>query len=275
MLQTSDLDYLRSFAEEHAGIVLGEDKTVEARLRPVADTHGLQSLAALVAAIRESEGAGILRRNALDALANGETLFFRDRHPFDALASAVLPELIRVRQEKRQLSIWSAGCSTGQEPYSLAMLIREKFPELASWQVTILGTDVSERAIAKARTGAYTQIEVNQGLPATYLVKFFCQGKDEHWLLRSAIREMVRLERRNLLQPGEETQPFDLVLFRNVLTHFGEHARREVCRRMALQLMPDGYLVLGAAEGPLLPAGSFESRRIGRADFFQPAGVPA
>jgi chemotaxis protein methyltransferase CheR len=276
-LQTAEFDYVRNLARENAAIVLGEDKRylVESRLSPLAERNGFQSLGALVLALQRSECFGSLHLQAIEALTTNETLFFRDRHPFDALASDVLPYLIRARRDVRRISIWSAAASSGQEAYSVAMLIRDKFPELCSWDISILGTDLSETVLAQARSGAYSQIEVNRGLPALYLVKYFSQGKDDRWMLRPEVRSMVHFRTLNLVRPWIDVPIFDVVLARNVLIYFGEDKKREVLNRIASRLAPDGFMTLGSAETPMLLSNKFEPRSIGRAQFYQLASQKA
>lgn len=270
-LEAAEFNYVRTMAQENAAIVLGEDKLylVESRLSPLAERHGFQSLRALIQALRQAQTFGALHRQAIDALTTNETLFFRDRHPFDALIDTVLPMLIKARGDLRRISIWSAASSTGQEAYSIAMLIREKFPELNSWKVSILGTDLSDTVLAQARSGSYSQIEVNRGLPAPYLVKYFSQGKDARWTVSPEIRSMVQFKSFNLIGSWADIPVFDIIFVRNVLIYFGVDKKREVLNQIASRLPKDGYLALGSAETPMMVTERFEPRPVGKAQFYQ------
>ncbi len=273
-IETAEFDYVRALARDNAAIVLGDDKRylVESRLSPLAERHGFQSLRALITALRFAQSFGALHTQVIDALTTNETLFFRDRHPFEALSDTILPVLIKARSDTRRINIWSAASSTGQEAYSIAMLIREKFPELASWKIFILGTDLSETVLTQARSGSFSQIEVNRGLPAPYLVKYFVKADNERWVIRPDIRAMVQFKNLNLIGPWTDIQVFDLIFIRNVLIYFGEDKKREVLNRIAGRLAPDGFLVLGSAETPVLVTDKFEPRPVGRAQFYQLSG---
>jgi chemotaxis protein methyltransferase CheR len=209
-----------------------------------------------------------LHRQAVEALTTNETSFFRDFHPFEALKKFALPDLIARRAAERELSIWCAACSSGQEPYSLAMLIREGFPQLASWKVTILGTDLSTEILARAREGRYSQLEVNRGLPASLLVKYF-QKQGGEWYLRDDIRRMVDYQSVNLASAWPFLLPVDVVMMRNVLIYFGVETKKEILAKMRRVLKPDGYLFLGAAETTFSIDDSFELVQFERATCYR------
>ncbi|MGN6107015.1 MAG: CheR family methyltransferase [Kofleriaceae bacterium] len=255
--------YLRDFVYRHAGIVLDDDKDylIESRLIGVARDAHLRSLDELVAAIRVAE-RGAIAIATLEALTTNETSFFRDSHPFRALVELV-PSLIKARAASRTLRIWSAAASTGQEPYSIAMLLREHFPELASWDVRITATDINRCVLERARAGTYRTLEINRGLPAAYLAKYFVRrGAD--WQIAQPIRDLVRFAELNLLADwaclaGAQ----DVVFLRNVLIYFDHATKVRIFERVRRVLRPDSALFLGAAETPLHFHDGFQSMRAG------------
>jgi chemotaxis protein methyltransferase CheR len=262
-LRDDEVHYVRRLVLEHSAIALNAEKgyLVEARLTPLARSLGMASASELVARLRSSPD-GELHRRAVDAMATHETSFFRDRKPFDVLREHVLPPLLARRAERRRLDVWSAGCSTGQEPYSIAMLLCEHFPELADWHVSILATDLSAVALDQASTGRFAQLEVNRGLPAQLLLKYFAkEGPD--WVARPDLRARVAFRRLNLIEPWGRFPRFDLVFLRNVLIYFDEAAKRSVLARIADVLAPDGTLFLGSAETTLNAEARFRVVRHG------------
>lgn len=243
----AEFDRVRRLVRTEAGIVLddGKEYLVEARLGPVARQEGLPSVSALVAQLGPAQGR--LHARVVDAMTTNETIFFRDVEPFEVLRKEILPELIAARRASRRLHIWCGASSTGQEPYSIAMTIAEHFPELASWTVEIRATDISEEVLAKARAGRYTQLEINRGLPAPMLVKYF-EKRGLEWELQPRIRQMVRFETLNLMRPLPAMSPQDLVFLRNVLIYFEVADKQRILGNVRRVLRPDGYLFLGAAE---------------------------
>src|SRR5205814_3586563 len=215
-----DFEYIQELVRKRSAIVLeaGKEYLVESRLSTVARVEGFTSIDHLVAELRRSPGNG-LHRKVIEAMATNETAFFRDLHPFEALRVQLIPELMQRRQIQRQLTIWCAACSSGQEPYTIAMLLREHFPALAGWQVRILGTDLSSEVLDRARTGRYNQAEVNRGLPAAFLVKYFRKHNVE-WQVVEDIRSMVEFVELNLNEAWSRVPSCDLVLMRNVLIYF-------------------------------------------------------
>jgi chemotaxis protein methyltransferase CheR len=180
-----------------------------------------------------------------------------------------MPALLERKERSRTLAIWSAGCSSGQEPYSLAMAIREHFPELLTWQLSILGTDISGSVLDRARRGRYGQLEVNRGLPAHLLVRHFTRAGME-WEIEEPIRRMVRFERHNLAEGWPAWPPFDLVLMRNVMIYFDLDAKRDVLSRLVRQLAPHGYLLLGASETTYNLSEDFDRELDGRTAWYRP-----
>jgi chemotaxis protein methyltransferase CheR len=269
MLAEQDFDYIRDLVRDRAAIVLepGKEYLAVTRLDPVMRRAGLGSLSELVATLRQDDDPA-LSEQVIDALTTNETTFFRDLHPFESLRNHILPALIQRKRLSRSLFIWSAGCSSGQEPYSVAMLIREDFPQLAGWQVSILGTDVSAAMLERARAGRYGQIEVNRGLPAHLLVKYFRRA-GVGWEIDGSIRAMVRFRQQNLVDPWPSMPPADLVLMRNVMIYLDLAAKQEILARVGDVLAPHGYLLLGTSETTLHLDDSFRRHAVGPTGWYQ------
>ena len=243
-----DFQVVRKFLVERSAIVLepGKEYLVETRLAPLLRQQNLNSIGELIAQLRSQPGSGLYRL-IVEAMVTTESSFFRDHQPFEDLRKAVIPDLIERRRDERRLHIWCAASSTGQEPYSLALLIREHFPQLTGWRISLLASDLSQQVLQRARAGRYRQIEVNRGLPAALLVKYFEQhGTD--WQLQSAIRSMVDFQEINLAQAWPALPRMDLVLIRNVMIYFDVETKKATLGRVARVLRPDGYLLLGGAE---------------------------
>jgi chemotaxis protein methyltransferase CheR len=270
-LPADDFSYLSQLMHERAAIVLepGKEYLALSRLDPVAREMGVGSVAALVDVLRGEEASSQLHDQVIDALTTNETTFFRDFNPFETLRTDVLPEVLERKQRSRTLAIWSAGCSTGQEPYSIAMAIREHFPELLTWQLTILGTDISASVLDRARHGRYGQLEVNRGLPANLLVRHFTRAGME-WEIEEPIRRMVRFQRHNLVDEWPVMPPFDLVFMRNVMIYFDVETKRQVLSRMLGQLAPRGYLLLGASETTFNITDDYDRHLVGRTAWYRP-----
>jgi len=268
-LSAANLQYLCAIVFEDSGIVLDASKRylLDARLKPVATEQTLESLDQLCQRL-QADGRGPLRRRVIESMTTHETLFFRDLTPFEALKKAIVPELLEKRRVSRCLSIWSAACSSGQEPYSLAMMLREIVPGVDRWQIDILATDLSEAILARAREATYFQLEVNRGLPVQYLVKYFAR-KHLDWELKPEIRRMVRFETLNLKADFRRLGPFDIVLCRNVLIYFDTDLKKRILAGIRDVMAPDGYLLLGGAETVFNVDDQFERRTVGEASFYQ------
>lgn len=249
-MTTADLEYLSDLVRQRSGIVITRDKDylLENRLSPVAAKHKLPGLAGLVAALRRSDEA--LAREVVEAMTTNETLFFRDTRPFDMLRGHVLPTLLKARVASRSLRIWSAACSTGQEPYSIAMLLKEEAARLAGWRVGILATDITRPVLTKARAGVYSQFEVQRGLPITLLVKYFKQVGTQ-WELDPALRAMVEFREHNIIHDAAPGRGFDVVFCRNLLIYFDQEQKRRVLENLAASMADDGVLFLGGTESVL------------------------
>ena len=248
LMTDQDFDVIRKLLYERSAIALeqGKEYLVETRLSPLVRQLKLNSIGELVAQLRWQPGNGLCRQ-VVEAMVTTESSFFRDHHPFEGLRKVVIPDLISRRREQRSLNIWCAASAHGQEPYSVALLMREHFPELANWKITLVASDVSRQVLARAREGRYNQIEVNRGLPAALLVKYFEQhGTD--WQIKSAVRGIVDFQEINLAQAWPALPPMDLVLLRNVMIYFKVETKKAILGRLARLLKPDGYLLLGGAE---------------------------
>jgi len=267
-----DFEYIRDLVRDRTAIALDQSKVylVNARLMPLARGAGFGSVVDYIRHLR-SQPIGEPHRRAVEAVVTTETSFFRDHFPFEALRQEIIPELIAERRmTSRSIVIWSAGCSSGQEPYSLAMMIRESFPELATWNLRLVASDVSDGMLDRSRQGAYSQVEVNRGLPASLLVKYFSQ-QGTSWRLNDDIRSMVAFFRHNLVREAPVLPPVDVLCMRNVLIYFDLETKRKVLDRALRQLRPGGLLMLGTAETTLNLDDRFERVRIGRAVFYRSA----
>jgi chemotaxis protein methyltransferase CheR len=267
-----DFDAVCGLLRERSAVVLdaGKQYLVEARLRPLVHELRLNSIGELVAQVRRHPANG-LDRQIVEALVTTESSFFRDHHPFEGLRREVLPDLINRRRAERRLNIWCAASSTGQEPYSLALLIREHFPELAGWNVSLLASDLSRAVLARAREGRYNQIEVNRGLPAALLVRYFEQHGTS-WQLKASIRGMVDFREINLAGAWPSLPRMDLVLLRNVMIYFEVETKKTILGRLARLLSPDGYLVLGGVETTLNLDDAYRRVEPVKGGFFQLVG---
>jgi chemotaxis protein methyltransferase CheR len=242
-----DYDYLRKLLKDRSGLLLSADKQylVESRLAPLTRKAGLASLGELVTKLKG--GNEELTVDVVEAMTTNESFFYRDKIPFEHFRDAIIPQLITARARERRIRIWCAAASTGQEPYSLAMTLKEMRDKLGGWRVDILGTDISKDVLDKAKAGVYSQFEVQRGLPIQMLVKYFTQAGDT-WQIAPEIRAMVQYRPHNLLAEFAGFGRFDVVFCRNVLIYFDQDTKSGVLNRIARQLDPDGYLVLGAAE---------------------------
>jgi len=242
-----DYDFLRKLLKERSGLDLSADKQylVESRLTPLARKAGLAGIPELVQKMKG--GAEALTVDVVEAMTTNETFFFRDKIPFDHLRDTIVPMLLASRASRKTLRIWSAACSTGQEPYSIAMCLKEKGAALAGWRIEIVGTDLSQEVLEKSKAGIYSQFEVQRGLPIQLLVKYFTQN-GELWQISPELRGMVQHKQLNLLQDLSHLGKFDVIFCRNVLIYFDQPTKINIFERMARIVEPDGMLMLGAAE---------------------------
>ena len=241
-----DYEFLRKLLKERSGLDLSADKQylVESRLIPLARKSGLPGIAELVVKIKS--GSEALTSEVVEAMTTNETFFFRDKIPFDHLRETIFPALVQARASRRSLRIWCAASSTGQEPYSIAMCVKQ-FTGLSGWRVEIVATDLSQEVLEKSKAGIYSQFEVQRGLPIQMLVKHFTQI-GELWQLNADIRGMVQHRQLNLLQDFSHLGTFDVIFCRNVLIYFDQDTKVGIFDRLARLLDTDGVLLLGAAE---------------------------
>jgi chemotaxis protein methyltransferase CheR len=243
-----DYEYLRKLLKERSGLVLAPEKQylIESRLMPVARRAGCDSISALVRRLREPN-VEPLKVEITEAMTINESFFFRDKIPFDRFREAVLPAMLAARAKTKRLRIWCAAAATGQEPYSLAMILRSMQEKFSGWRVEILATDLSNEVLERARAGIYSQFEVQRGLPIQMLMLHFEQV-GEQWRVCEAIRKMVQFRHLNLLSDFASLGTFDVVFCRNVLIYFDQPTKMNVLERVYRQLAPDGFLLMGAAE---------------------------
>jgi chemotaxis protein methyltransferase CheR len=272
----SDYEFLRKLLKTRSGLDLSADKQylVESRLAPLARRVGLPGITELVQKIKS--GAEALTAETVEAMTTNETFFFRDKLPFEHLRQVLLPALLPARANRHLLRIWCAASSTGQEPYSIAMCLKEFGSALAGWRIEILATDLSQGVLEKSKAGIFSQFEVQRGLPIQMLVKYFTQTGDL-WQLNADIRAMVQHRQLNLLQDFSHLGTFDLIFCRNVLIYFDQETKADIFARLAKMLETDGALALGAAESVVGISDAFkpypERRGLYRPNVARPAQV--
>ena len=247
-MNREDFSLFSRLLRERSGLAIGEEKTylLESRLMPVARRRGLAGLEALAAALRQP-AARDLERDVVEAMTTNESFFFRDGQPFQAFRTFILPRLLAARAARRHIRIWSAACSSGQEPYSLAMILADEAAKLAGWRVELVATDLSTEILDRARAGVYSHFEVQRGLPIQYLTKYFKPDGDR-WRIADQIRSAVDFRVFNLLDDPRPLGTFDVVFCRNVLIYFDAPTKARVLDRLARQMPADGCLLLGGAE---------------------------
>jgi len=264
VLDGASYEFLRNLVRSRSGMVLDRNKDylIEARLEPVARAERCSGLAALVRRLRQGTDEGLTQR-VVDAMMVHETSFFRDGHPFEILRNQVLPDLCKRRKEQARLDIWCAASSSGQEPYSVAMTLAMYLPEVASWDVRIHASDISQRMLDRTQEGVYGDLEVGRGLPDQLRKRFFSrQGSD--WVIQEELRSWVRPLRINLIDPWPYLPLMDIVFMRNVLIYFDQEDKRSILGRVQNLIQPHGYLFLGAAEATLQISELFEPLPEGR-----------
>ena len=243
----TEYEYLRKFLKDNSGLDLSADKQylIESRLLPLARKAGLSGIPELVQKLQG--GSRALITDVVEAMTTNETFFFRDKVPFDHFRDTIMPEVLKARAGRRSVRIWCAAGSTGQEPYSLAMTLKEMGAALTGWRVEIIATDLSQEVLEKAKAGVYSQFEVQRGLPIQHLVKYF-KPNGETWQINPELRAMIQHRQLNLLQDFSHLGTFDVIFCRNVLIYFDQETKINIFNRLARQIEPDGFLVLGAAE---------------------------
>lgn len=262
MLDKSGFEFICRLLEEESGIVIEADQSafVACRLFPVAQKYGLDSLESLITKLRHRTDRE-LNEDVTESLVTHETSFFRDAHYFDELSKRILPRLIARRASERRLSIWCAACSTGQEAYSVAMILREKFAEqLSDWHVELLATDLSEISLQQASSGRYSDVEVQRGLSPARLTQHFRQDTDG-WQIDDRLKRMVRYQQLNLTSVWPPLPQMDLILLRNVLVYMRPATRQKILTRMQRALHSEGCLILGSSESSNIPDARFATVR--------------
>jgi chemotaxis protein methyltransferase CheR len=253
-LSPQDYGYIREVVLKASGIVLeaGKEYLIDNRISPLLRAEGLTNPADLVARMRTGSTALVLTRKVIEAMTTNETSFFRDVHPFDTLKDKIIPDLIKARQATRRINIWCAAASSGQEPYTIALILREFFPQLLAppWQVSFLATDLSAEMISRCREGRYSQLEVNRGLPIRLLLKHFVKQGME-WQASEALRNTINFREMNLCEEWGGMPVFDIVFMRNVLIYFSIDTKKQIFARLRRNLARDGMLFLGGAETTL------------------------
>jgi chemotaxis protein methyltransferase CheR len=266
----SDYAYLRELVLDQSANRIDPSRNAlfDTRLTPIARLAGASNLQDFVGLLRSGRPAH-LHRVVAEAMTVNETSFFRDMQPFELLRQVIVPKLREGRERDRRLRVWSAASSTGQEAYSVAMLVAEHFPELAAWDVKIIGTDISRQVVEYAQRGSYRRLEVNRGLPARMLLKYMVRAGEE-WEICPQIRSMCEFQYANLCEPLPQLPEFDLVLLRNVLLYFPQHDRAALFADVHRKMMPDGYLVLGNAEQAEDSTNLFEVEFAANCYFYRP-----
>jgi chemotaxis protein methyltransferase CheR len=244
----ADFAFIAQFLKERSGLIITQDKMylLETRLTSIMRENSMASLTALVEVLRQP-GSAKVKDQVVDAMTTNETSFFRDNHPFETLRKSIIPGLIERRAPTRSLRIWSAACSTGQEPYSLAMMLKDSFPILGNWKVEIVATDLSPSVLERARSGLYSTFEVQRGLGIQMLVRHFDQI-EPNWQIKRELRQMVTFRPLNLLEDFSALGQFDVVLCRNVLIYFDQPTKTRILSAIARRIASDGFLLLGGAE---------------------------
>ncbi len=263
-ISPADFDYIRDFVKRRSAIVLddGKEYLVESRLLQVARKRSLTSLEELMSKLRSGMDKSLLE-SVVDAMTTNETSWFRDLHPFQVLKERILPEMCNGSNPKKELNIWSAACSSGQEPYTIAMIIKDYFPMREGWDVKILGCDLSAEMISRARAGLYSKLEINRGLPAMLMVKYFQQdGRNAR--IKDDIMKMVTFRQMNLVEQWPFLPKMDVIFLRNVMIYFTPQVKKEILRKARAVLKPGGYLFLGAAETTINLDDSFEVLRLNK-----------
>ncbi|MGY1843922.1 CheR family methyltransferase [Modestobacter sp. SYSU DS0875] len=268
-LTATSFDWVRQLVHRESAIVLqpGKEYLVEARLLPMAQQRGLSGVSELVESVRNRPDPATTRR-IVEALTTNETSWFRDGDPFTALTGTVLPQLLAARGPNERLQIWSAACSSGQEAYTIAMLLSDALPNATS-RVSITATDLSREMVERTRAGRFSQLEVNRGLPAPMLVRHFTRAGNE-WEIAPELRRMVTTSECNLAAPLPRLGPFDVVYLRNVLIYFDLPTKQGILNRVRQLMRPDGWLFLGAAETTLGVDDNWERVVVGRGSAYRP-----
>ena len=263
-----NLDFIRTFMRNEAGVVIDESKDylLESRLSSLAKELQFSSLHALIDEFKVKP-SDLLRRKIIDTMTTNETFFFRDPHVFKVLNDEIIPRLLRKRQAQKCLNIWCAASSSGQEPYTIAMILKTHLPTSNDWKIKFIASDISERMLERARAGAYTQFEVNRGLPVPFLVRYF-EIKEGAWCIKQELKDMIEFRKINLLSPWS-ISGIDLLFVRNVMIYFDDKTKQDLFDRFEKAINPGGYLFLGGTETILGHTEDFKRLRIDNVTCYQ------
>jgi chemotaxis protein methyltransferase CheR len=257
-MKPEEFQFLADMLKKRSGLTLTEDKTylIESRLLPIARSRGLEDIPQLCALVRRAPDEELLVE-ITEAMTTNESSFFRDIKPYEQLRQIVLPRLMEKLSAQKHMRIWSAACSTGQEPYSVAICLQEDAARMPGWRFDIMATDLAGKVVEKAKKGTYSQFEAQRGLPIQMLIKYFSSLPDTSWQLKDTIRSMVQFKMQNLLEDYSGLGRFDIVFCRNVLIYFDEATKGQITEKMARSLQPHGVLIIGATESLVDPKGQF------------------
>jgi chemotaxis protein methyltransferase CheR len=258
-MQPADFQYLSDLLKKRSGLALTEDKAylIESRLTPIARAQGLPDVTQLCAHIRTGAKEDLLVE-ITEAMTTNESSFFRDIKPYESLRKQVFPMIMQSAASNRRMRIWSAACSTGQEPYTIAICIEEDKAKMPGWSFEIIGTDLANKVVDKAKQGIYSQFEAQRGLPIQMLVKYFTSLPDTTWQLKDIIRSQVQFKTHNLLEDYTALGRFDIIFLRNVLIYFDDATKATITDKMARTLQPHGVLIIGSTESLVDPKGLFK-----------------
>jgi chemotaxis protein methyltransferase CheR len=257
-MQSADFEYLSSLLKKRSGLALTADKQylIESRLVPIARQLGLTDLSQLCARLKSKPDEALLTE-VTEAMTTNESSFFRDMKPYEALRQKIFPMMMEKQADTKQMRIWSAACSTGQEPYTVSICIKEDAAKMLDWKFEIIATDLAKKVVDKAKGGIYSQFEVQRGLPIQILLKYFTQLPDTSWQAKEVLRGMVNFRLQNLLDEYTILGKFDIILCRNVLIYFDDDTKAQITRKMVRSLQPHGVLILGSTESLVDPDGNF------------------
>jgi chemotaxis protein methyltransferase CheR len=268
-MTVEDFDYVRNFVRERSAIVLepGKEYLVESRMLNLAMKENFDSVASLAGKLRTGQDKELCRK-VVEAMTTNETSFFRDVHPFESLRRVILPELIKRNAHESRATFWCGAASTGQEPFSVMMTIAEYFPELLKWNLKFVATDLSSEVIARARSGRFSQLEVNRGLPAAMLLKYFTK-RDNEWEFRADLRSRIEFREMNLVKDWPALPPLDIAFLRNVMIYFDLDSKKSILKKIRELLRPGGLLMLGGAETTFNLDDNYERRVIDKTTCYQ------
>jgi chemotaxis protein methyltransferase CheR len=268
-LAADTISYVCTLVRQRSAIELDEAKAylIEARLNPLAKRHGFASAGEMVAKLK-TQPRHEIQQQLVEAMTTNETSFFRDIHPFDALRQQIIPSLLQRPLGNRKMSVWSAACSTGQEVYSIAMLLRDNFPDLCAGKVQLLATDISDEVLERARAGKFSQIEMNRGLPAAYLTRYFSRAGLQ-WEISAQLRELISFSKLNFIESWPPLPQMDVVFLRNVLIYFSPATKRQILEKVRSVMAPHAVLFLGAAETTMNLDSAFERVQFNNQVFYR------